>query len=277
MEFTIETVSPADAQKYLETSPYNRVTNSSRRVAATYAAAMKRGEWRLNGECIVFDNAGRLIDGHHRLIGVTIAGVPVQFAICRGVDREAFTTYNCGLRTNLSQVLGMHGVKNSSLIMGIVNVNYSLENTGRIRMNNGQQQDGKVRTVTSDYHTYLADKDGYDSAASTACRLYAYGSILKSSWIGGLYYFLTHKGGYSVEEVLPFFDALCNLDASGISPCDSLRTFIIHHRMMNMKTEDTYLAALVIKAWNAFITGKEVKKIAYYPDREEYPKFILKH
>lgn len=275
MEFSIETITPQMADKYLAMSPENRVTKTTTRVANTYAEAMKRGEWRLNGECIVFDKEGRPLDGHHRLISVTIAGIPVTFSVCRGVDREAFTTYNCGLRTNLAQILGMKQVKNSNLIMGMIGININLCNTGRIRANNGMSS-GSTRTVTSDYNVYIADQKAYDDTAELANRLNAYGKVLKTTWIGGVYYFLTHKGGYTPLEVLPFFEALCHLETSGVTPCDTLRNFIIRHRMSNMKIEDGFLAALLIKAWNAYITGRTMKQIRFNQEIEDYPKFILK-
>lgn len=275
MEFSIETITPQMADKYLAMSPENRVTKTTTRVANTYAEAMKRGEWRLNGECIVFDKEGRPLDGHHRLIAVTIAGIPVTFSVCRGVDREAFTTYNCGLRTNLAQILGMKQVKNSNLIMGMIGININLCNTGRIRANNGMSS-GSTRTVTSDYNVYIADQKAYDDTAELANRLNAYGKVLKTTWIGGVYYFLTHKGGYTPLEALPFFEALCHLETSGVTPCDTLRNFIIRHRMSNMKIEDGFLAALLIKAWNAYITGRMMKQIRFNQEIEDYPKFILK-
>lgn len=275
MEFSIETITPQMADKYLAMSPENRVTKTTTRVANTYAEAMKRGEWRLNGECIVFDKEGRPLDGHHRLIAVTIAGIPVTFSVCRGVDREAFTTYNCGLRTNLAQILGMKQVKNSNLIMGMIGININLCNTGRIRANNGMSS-GSTRTVTSDYNVYISDQKAYDDTAELANRLNAYGKVLKTTWIGGVYYFLTHKGGYTPLEVLPFFEALCHLETSGVTPCDTLRNFIIRHRMSNMKIEDGFLAALLIKAWNAYITGRTMKQIRFNQEIDDYPKFILK-
>lgn len=275
MEFSIETITPDVAKKYLATSPYNRVTISSRRTVSTYAEAMKRGDWRLNGECIVFDENGQLMDGHHRMEAVIAAGIPVTFAICRGVNRDSFTTYNCGLRTNLGQILGMKGVKNNVLIMGIIGINYNLEHTGRIRANNGTTAGISNRTVTSDYNLYLSDKNGYDEAAVVANRLRKLGNILKESWIGGVYYFLTHKGGYTAEMVLTFFDALCHLQTSGITPCDTLREYIIRVRMRNMKIDDGYLAALLIKSWNAYITGRQTKRIWFDQSKETYPTFVL--
>ena len=44
-----------------------------------------------------------------------------------------------------------------------------------------------------------------------------------------------------------------------------------------MKIDDSYLAALLFKAWNAYVTGQEVKRIGFNPEKESYPKLILNY
>ena len=134
----VECITPAQAEKYLETSPENRISACSRRVVKTYADAMLNGEWVLNGETIVFDEDGRLMQGHHRMLAVVESGCSIDFLVVRNVPREkAWTTYNCGLKTNLGQMLAMKSVKNASLVAAIVNVNANLVKFGRIYANNG--------------------------------------------------------------------------------------------------------------------------------------------
>lgn len=278
MEFRIENITPTKASEYLETSPYNRLTVSTKRVVKNYASAMIRGEWSLNGESIVFDKEGRLLDGHHRMAAVVEAGIPITFSVCRGVDREAFTTYNCGLRTNVGQILSMKEVKNSTLIASMIGINFNLVNSGKIYANNGIGPSGSAtRTVTDDYNTYMNDRDGYDNIASTAQRLKSYANMMKNSWIGGMIYFLTHTGGYSMDYVLAFFEALCKIDTSEISSADALKKFIIRNKMSNMNVENSYMFALLVKAWNAYVMNKQVKRITFNPEVEAYPKLILNH
>ena len=272
MQFYNKTVSPEEAQRILNTSPYNRVTSSTRKVAKTYADAMKRGEWKLNGECIVLDKEGRLLDGHHRLIAVTIAEIPVTFSVCEGVDRDYFTTYNSGLRTNVAQIIAMTGGKNAHLVMSIINANYSLCKSGRLQLNSGDNKD--TRTMTSDYHFYLNDPNGLEEAA-TLCHKWRKPNIIPVSWIGGVYYYLTHRGGYSKQVVDNFFEQICRIETSEDTTCETFRKYVTIRKMQNVKIERYYLAALFTKTWNAYIQGRQLKKLVFNPDTEDFPHFII--
>ena len=61
-------------------------TVKSRRVK-DYAEQMKRGEWKLNGESIIFDETGELRDGQHRLMAVVESGCTVPMTVVKGVSK----------------------------------------------------------------------------------------------------------------------------------------------------------------------------------------------
>ena len=65
--------------------------------------------------------------------------------------------------------------------------------------------------------------------------------------------------------------------------------FTHHHRLVcelqyaqkrfhieGSESPDAEFAALLIKAWNAYITGRTMKQIRFNQEIEDYPKFILK-
>ena len=55
-------ITPAEAAEILRTK--NKVNRAiDRRLVARLAASMKAGEWKVNGECIVFAPDGTLLDG----------------------------------------------------------------------------------------------------------------------------------------------------------------------------------------------------------------------
>lgn len=276
MNFYNKLVTPEEAKRLLETSPYNRVSGTTQKHAITLARAMKRGEWQLNGECIVLDENGRLLDGHHRLIAVTIADIPIMFSFCEGAKREAFTTYNTGLRTNLSQILGMKGVKNAKTIMSIVAINRDLCDTGRIRKNSGTT--ANRRTLTDDYNTYMQESTFYDIAATFARRIGHEGlKLIPESWIGGCSFYLIHTGGYPNDIVEKFFENINSQDASGNNPCDAFRKYVIYRRMRNIPIDVNHLAAILVKTWNAYITNRTVTRISFDKSKEDYPTFILRN
>lgn len=96
-------VYPALAEKWLATSLGNRGVSRPRVLA--FAESMNSGRWELNGNTIVFDVDGTLVDGHHRLHAVVQSGKTIPFLVVRGVSPSARVTIDTGrVRTLRDQV-----------------------------------------------------------------------------------------------------------------------------------------------------------------------------
>lgn len=65
------------------------------------------GRWECNGEPIVFDVAGRLVDGQHRLEAVVAAAVAVPVLVVTGVPEGAFATLDQGKLRSRADVLSV--------------------------------------------------------------------------------------------------------------------------------------------------------------------------
>lgn len=270
---TIERVTPTMARKYLETSSGNRPISMP--TVRTYAKAMKEGRWKMNGVPIVFDNEGHLLDGHHRLYAIIDANKSLEMSVTYGVESDTFTTFDCGRHRTIGQLLAMNGVSNYNRVSGVVSANAALENTGRIRQNNG----AKGLSLANDvyYAKWSEHPEDYADCTKFAESLYRIARIMRVSWVGGLTFYLTHTGGYRVDFVKKFFSAVCNLETSGITPADELRKFILRNDRNNetKKITDEFLFAIVVKAWNAYARNKTVGMLKYVPSQEDYPALKL--
>ena len=274
MQTVIETITPAKAKEYLKTTQGNRPI--SKVTVRSYADSMLQGKWLLNGVAIIFDNEGHLIDGHHRLNAIVKADVPVQTCVCRGAEPDSFKTIDQGRGRNLGQLIAMQQVLNYNAVASIVNANNSLIISGRFWVNNGARS--KQATNADLYDEYYRNKEEYQEAGTYACEMYRQARIIKASWIGALYYYLSHTGCYKKDYVKRFFTAVCSLETSGISAADELRNFIIRNdrnRTDGAKLDQERLFAIICKAWNAYVAGKEVKKYKFDPDNEDYPTLKL--
>lgn len=275
MNYVTENITPAKAQQYLATSQGNRPISLV--TIHSYADTMKKGKWLLNGMCIIFDNEGHLIDGHTRLQAVIEANVPVRFDVCRGASPDAFTTYDNGRHRTVGQLLAMQDVKHYNMVGAIVSANEQLKKNGRLVSNNrGIRDNGIKRTNAEMYETYRQDAEGYNAVAVIIVRLLNRCRILNGSWAGGLYYYLTHTGGYTEEEVLPFFEALFSLDTSDIPVADLLRKSITKAAISGQKLNAETLWVFIVKAWNSYVKGVTPKFLRYQKGIEEIPELILK-
>ncbi len=116
--YTSELVTPAKAREWLGTKHVNR---SIVRSAVDYIKAqIVRGLWRDTGEPILFDSAGHLIDGQHRLTALAEHGGALTLQIGRGVDPEAFWAIDTGRSRKGSDTLSAMGHSQQELLAAVL-------------------------------------------------------------------------------------------------------------------------------------------------------------
>lgn len=273
--FVTENITPAKAREYLKSSIGNRPI--SKVYVRSYADTMKAGGWMLNGVPIVFDTNGHLIDGHHRLHAIIEANIPVRIDVCRGAPSEAFTTYDTGRHRTIGQILAMQGVKNYNMVGSIVNANESLILSGRLYHNNANGPLTFRRSLSDAYELYCKDPEGYNHTASYIRNLEGRCRIIPSSCSGGLYYFLTHTGGYTEQEVKPFFECLYELGSNTVPVAALLRNTIAGSAIGGRKLDMETLWVYIVKAWNVYIKkDKTPKFLRYTKSQESMPELVLR-
>jgi hypothetical protein len=102
-------VTPELAAKWLELNDHNRGVVTAR--VDQYAADMRRGEWRVNGEAIKISADGKILDGQHRLLAVLEADVAIETLVITGLEPEAQETMDQGRARSLADVFKLRGEK----------------------------------------------------------------------------------------------------------------------------------------------------------------------
>jgi hypothetical protein len=111
----IETITPEQAREYLSNkNPNNRKIRES--LWRQYAADMAAGKWRLNGQPLIFDKDGNLLDGQHRMEGCVFANVPFQTFVHRNVEADVFYTIDAGAKRTSADHLHRAGLENARVI-----------------------------------------------------------------------------------------------------------------------------------------------------------------
>jgi hypothetical protein len=101
-------VTPKMAAEWVDKYNANNRPLSHGRVMA-YAADMKAGDWKLNGEPLIFGKT-RMIDGQHRLYACVEADVPFDSLVVEGVSDDVFDTVDTGKQRSGSDVLSIAGL-----------------------------------------------------------------------------------------------------------------------------------------------------------------------
>src|SRR3989440_6857720 len=131
----VQTITPKKAAEYLEFNTANRPLAT--RTVREFAAAMRRGEWRVTHQGIAFDTTGALVDGQHRLAAIVEADIPVEITVFSEVPEGAFDVLDTGKRRNAADVLAIEGEKSAGTLPAMVRTVWLYENRPELNWSGG--------------------------------------------------------------------------------------------------------------------------------------------
>jgi hypothetical protein len=106
MKTEVIKITPKDALLMLEGNKHNRRLNKIH--VKKLAAAMKRGEWQLNGESIKL-NGDLILDGQHRLYACVEANTAFTTVVAKGLPKKVQQTIDTGKGRTAANHLQMIG------------------------------------------------------------------------------------------------------------------------------------------------------------------------
>lgn len=262
LSLAIETITPERAQLYLEHNGRNRPIRPSR--VHELASSMLRGEWHLTHQGMAFDEDGVLLDGQHRLLAVIEAGVPVQMLVARQADAASFSVLDIGSRRMASDMLAIYGEKNSGILSQALGWLFRREQhllLTRARPTPLQLLDVLAR--------HPAIRDSIRVVSEMEPR-----SLLVPGMATWLHYEFSLKD--PEEADIFFYNVGKGEDLSADTP-----EFIVRQRILNLalshngRTIRQYMshviAAYLVKAWNARVTGETLRVLRFRTD-ETFPE-----
>lgn len=262
-------VTPEMARNWLENkrgSVKNRNLISS--AVEYYSRSMKKGEWKLNGESIKFDNQGNLIDGQNRLAACVKADTSFPTLVVFNLDTGAFDSLDDGAKRTKGQVLKMRGYKHGNELAAAINMLWREENGHSVFAQNERPNNAEIAE-------YLQRNPGltkFASVSATTKRLFA--SVRLPIYLQ-----------WNFEQKEPelresFFHVIEHGgDASSGTPPAVLRERLMSYLVKQEKLRDRYKMAITIKAWNAAREGRKIKQLSWRaepteanPEPEDMPK-----
>jgi hypothetical protein len=268
----VETITPSWAlsvlaeQAALDEARGRRQNRPIKKATVTrYARQMEVGQWRLNGEPLIF-NGRRCLDGQHRLSAVVVAGVPVQMLVVRGVDEAAFGSIDQGGARTAGHILSVSGVSGATIIGGAAALVMAYQNKGHMQLDPTSRPSAHEASAFVLEHE-LRFVSAFD-AVNDAYRFVGAPAVLVAVS------FLAHQHD---EPRRVFFDGLrtgANLSMS--SPVRHLRERLIAERdRKGFGRADMVLrAAWTVKAWNAFVVNEPMKLLKHNPEHE-FPRLLV--
>lgn len=274
VHLSIELITPDIAKKMLETNVGNRDLKKEPLVSA-----LQKGEWELSNDAITFDENGNLTNGQNRLNACINANEPIVVIVARGIKRRAQVVMDTGVKRSLTDYLKMKGYKNCSTVGAIgAGLQYSDEfgTDGAF----GRQQSNIFTLKSTLDFIDENDEKRIEPIVRDVIQLRAkHGSkILAARTLGVLFDAFRDAGD---ENYRGFVNQLANKKPA----CTSVRLLMSRLseyaedvRKNSTQLNQRYVAAIIIKAWNAYMRGDDIRQLRFtqggaHP--ESFPEIIL--
>lgn len=272
MKAEFETITPAKAQSLLEKSDFrNRILNKA--TVSRYAYAMQNGKWKANGEGIIMNCNGAVINGQHRLHAIIKAGKPVGMLVVKGVSIDAFDTMDTGRKRTNGDVLGIAGYQDRTTLAAALVVLHSYKTAGVF----GKTDVSSRHLLRSACPPILEMAEMYPDLCESIHFVNGYRKgnedLAPVSLTSVLHYLFNEKDSECCDA---FFEAFISGTTSG-QGCP-VKALIQAYRApmvkasLNSSTE--VKAAYWIKAWNAYVQGKKINKILWNAENHDFPSIL---
>jgi hypothetical protein len=234
------------------------------------AGQMKAGKWMTNGEPIILDDEGLLLDGQHRLWAVVMADVTIETVVTRGVDRATFPTIDTGAVRNAADVIGMAGEVNGVVLASVLGWMHRYESGKMLWAVKGSGFTSAIGLQILKKHTGVREEVAWACSVRSNVIL----SKIPKSPLAFLKYVFT---AYKPNKASEFFDFLgdIRMDSMG-TPTRVLRDWILKNERSRAPATTLELMAVMVKAWTAFLNDEKPKTYIWrrtgaYP--ESFPPF----
>jgi hypothetical protein len=248
----IETITPRKAKQWLDEANVDNRNMRNKRVSA-YARDIANKNWALTGDAIRFNGDGTLIDGQHRLAGCVEAGKAFKSFVMRGLPSDAKFNIDTGAGRSFSDTLKYLGHKRVAQLAATIRWNVQYERGALL---------ARDQVTVNELLAYLDEHpDIVDAVNAVGGNNHQFGSLhtIMSTLI-----FRTKRK--MPGEANAFYAQI--LSGEGLkkeSPVFALRRFLEWNTLGTRKALPAVTQAIVIKAFNAWIEGREVKVLAFKP------------
>lgn len=255
MNAKLERITPETAAVMLQLNKNNRPVNT--RHVKSLAREIQEGRWQVNGDTIAF-SSDRLVDGQHRLMAIIESGIPVTTFVVRGVASESFLTKDSGKRRKTCDAMAINGVPWANSVAAVCLKVWQYFDGGRIGTMNKSPSTSELMEIYEQH----PDIQRSVQMISTKQR------IITPSLIASLHYLFSRHDQDAADKFLQ--DVLTGASLGPEDPVFLLRQRLVDNVASKSKLSYSYVAALVIKAWNLRREGKTAKQLKCNAD-EAFP------
>jgi len=271
MTARIVLITPELALGWLKRNGKNRTF--SRETAKTLAAEMSNGYWKVNGESIIFDTDGVLIDGQHRLQGVVNSGHEYRAPVITGIQAAVRPTVDTGKKRSGAANLQMAGEKNSTILASALLMwkGYAVRDV-RVMTHPAAGGPGRRASIPR-IMQYVNEVPGIREAVTEAMSLRPSGAgraLVPASEVAMIWLAIVESGA-SRDRANQFLGCvLSGFNLPENSPIVGLRRRLIDSIRPGLRMDKRERLALVLKTWQLWST-EQTRKVIRWETDEPFP------
>lgn len=254
----LQVVTPDLATEWLKDHKNRQL--KSRRVR-DYGIDMAKGKWEFNGEPLIFDDKGNLMDGQHRLHAIINTNTSHIMLIVTGVKEGVFSTIDGGLSRQPLDHLHVAGYTHAALLAAALRVVDDIRSGEITTVNRNKAYGTRVIDAAEEY-------DGMGWCCEEAERLNRSAKLLPGSLIAGFKWVFDHIDPSLCDR---FWAAiLCGDHVDSLPACGIFRNRLISNKGATTKLSRGQLAILIVLTWNAACRGNHRPALRIMSN--EFPK-----
>lgn len=267
MPITLQTITPRIAEQFIQSIVTNRRPSKDR--IKFLSKMIKDGNWKITTETMKFNKKGEMIDGQHRCLAIIEADIPVQCWIATGLSDDVREVIDTGKPRNASDLLFMAGEKSGTSLAGALRK--------FIQHKEGAFFVGNTGMKVSNIDIVMTLKEHPDIRIGLKwCGINNIKQLIQPSISIWLYYeFLIRSSELKVDR---FFAKFATGKESEIGdPVLTLRNRLIQEKITGIRIgkrsrlTEMEIIVFCIKAWNAYIKSKPIKKLVWNREIESFP------
>lgn len=260
-------ITPVKAAQLLQKNKRNRALN--KRIVENYSDQMKRGLWKFNGEPIIISEGGVLLDGQHRLAAIVKSQTTQKMLIVTGPGADVFDTIDTGYTRTAGHILSIADIKSSNHLAAVIGKHYILSNSLPISGANN------IPIAKTEILTEYNKAPGFwDEISQFSRRVGQKVSVLSAATVGAYAAYLIRDKKHDKDVVFSFFSQLDKPETAQNSSIIKLYEALITAKLKGYRITTQLQHALIVKTWNAFLKGKEIKVLKYIVGKENMPEFL---
>ena len=271
MTARIVLLTPDIALGWLKHNDKNR--SFSRDSARLLAAEMLNGFWAENGEAIIFDVNGILIDGQHRLQAIINSGHEYLVPVVTGIATIVRPTVDTGRKRSGAQNLQMAGEKYASILSAAMVLWKGYEARDLRAMTHpasvAPENRSTIPRIMDDLQSYPELRIAVQR--SMALRPSGKGRSLIPTSESALVWQAITTSGSSMERADEFLGSvLSGYDLAEGNPIIALRRRLIDQMGPGLRMNKRERIALVLKTWQLWSVG-QTRKVMKWEITEPFP------